>query len=112
MGCSGGMTGFVSTREVQRSFMKSRILLVFSALTMSIVAQAQSQSGTHKDVVDHIKREVRHELLMLPYLGVFDNLAFSVDGYDVTLVGKVTRPLLKSDAANAVKRIEGVEHVN
>jgi hyperosmotically inducible protein len=48
---------------------------------------------------------------MLPYLGVFDNLAYEVNGYDVTLVGQVTRPVLKSDAENVVKRIEGVEHI-
>lgn len=48
---------------------------------------------------------------MLPYLGVFDNLAYKVDGYNVTLIGQVTRPTLKSDAENVVKQIEGVEHV-
>ncbi len=56
-------------------------------------------------------REVRHELVMLPYYGVFDNLAYKVDGYTVTLMGQVTRPTLKSDAENVVKRIEGVEKV-
>ena len=49
---------------------------------------------------------------MLPYLGVFDNLAYKVDGYNVTLMGQVTRPTLKSDSENVVKRIEGVEHVD
>ena len=52
-----------------------------------------------------------YELLMLPYLGVFDNLAYKVDGYNVTLIGQVTRPTLKSDAENVVNKIEGVEHV-
>jgi len=50
--------------------------------------------------------------VMLPYLGVFDNLAYKVDGYNVTLMGQVTRPTLKSDAENVVKGIEGVEHVD
>ncbi len=49
---------------------------------------------------------------MLPYFGVFDNLAYKVDGYNVTLMGQVSRPTLKSDAENVVKRIEGVEHVD
>jgi hyperosmotically inducible protein len=49
---------------------------------------------------------------MLPYYGVFDNLAFRVDGNTVTLFGQVTRPTLKSDAENVVKKIEGVERVN
>ena len=41
---------------------------------------------------DRITREVRHELVMLPYYGVFDNLAYRVDGHTVTLLGQVTRP--------------------
>ena len=58
-----------------------------------------------------IAREVRHELVMLPYYGVFDDLAFRVDGGTVTLLGQVTRPTLKSDAENVVRRIEGVSRV-
>jgi hyperosmotically inducible protein len=61
---------------------------------------------------NRINREVRHELVMLPYYGVFDNLEYRVDGNTVTLMGQVTRPTLKSDAANVVKNIEGVEKVN
>lgn len=56
-------------------------------------------------------REVRHELVMLPYYGVFDNLSFKVEGSTVTLLGQVTRPTLKSDAERVVKDIEGVERV-
>ena len=58
-----------------------------------------------------IAREVRHELVMLPYYGVFDNLAYQVDGDTVTLFGQVTRPTLKTDAERVVKPIEGVEKV-
>jgi len=60
---------------------------------------------------DRMVREVRHELVMLPYYGVFDNLSYRVDGSTVTLMGQVTRPTLKSDAENVVKNIEGVEKV-
>jgi len=60
---------------------------------------------------NRIAREVRHELVMLPYYGVFDNLAFTVNGGTVTLLGQVTRPTLKSDGENVVKRIEGVDRV-
>jgi hyperosmotically inducible periplasmic protein len=60
---------------------------------------------------DRLSREVRHELVMLPYYGVFDNLAYKIDGRTVTLLGQVTRPTLKSDAENVVKDIEGVERV-
>jgi hyperosmotically inducible protein len=58
-----------------------------------------------------IAREVRHELVMLPYYGIFDDLAFRVDGSTVTLEGSVARPTLKSDAENVTKKVEGVEKV-
>ncbi|MGO4884998.1 MAG: BON domain-containing protein [Bryobacteraceae bacterium] len=58
-----------------------------------------------------IAREVRHALIMLPYYGVFDDLAFNVQGTTVTLLGAVVRPVLKPDAESAVKRIEGVTQV-
>ena len=63
--------------------------------------------------IDRIIKEVHHELVMLPFYGVFDNLAYKVspDG-TVTLLGQVSRPTLKSDAENVVKRIEGVERVD
>ena len=64
------------------------------------------------DQPDRISKEVRHELVMLPYYSVFDNLAYRVDGSKVTLFGQVVRPTLKSDAENVVKKIEGVTSVD
>lgn len=58
-----------------------------------------------------IARDVRHQLIMLPYYGIFDDLGFRVDGGTVTLLGEVVWPVLKSDAENVVKRVEGVMHV-
>ncbi len=55
--------------------------------------------------------KVRHQLVMLPYYNVFDNLAYRVDNGKVTLFGEVTNPVLKSDAQNAVKHLEGVTSV-
>jgi len=60
---------------------------------------------------DRIVKEVHHELVMLPFLSVFDDLSFSVEGGTVTLMGSTSRPVLKSDAENVVKRIEGVSQV-
>ena len=60
---------------------------------------------------DRFVKEIRHELVMLPYYGVFDNIAYKVDGYNVTLMGQVSRPTLKSDAERVVKDIEGVQNV-
>jgi hyperosmotically inducible periplasmic protein len=59
-----------------------------------------------------IAREVRHELLMLPYYSLFDDLRYRVNGSTVDLLGDVNTPSLKGDAEAAVKRIEGVEKVN
>ncbi len=56
-------------------------------------------------------REIRHELLMLPYYGVFDNLAFRLQGRTVILEGQVANSILKPDAGYAVKKVEGVEKV-
>jgi len=58
-----------------------------------------------------LENKVRHELVTLPYLNVFDDVSFRVDGSTVTLFGEVTKPVLKSDAENVVKRVEGVTRV-
>ncbi|MHB8412632.1 MAG: BON domain-containing protein [Candidatus Acidiferrales bacterium] len=59
-----------------------------------------------------LQQEVRHQLMLLPWYTVFDNLEYSVNGYTVTLKGQVVNPSVKSDAEAAVKHIEGVEKVN
>jgi len=80
---------------------------VKTLLTLALAAFAAAQPPQ-----DKIMKEVRHELVMLPYYGVFDNLAYRVDGTKVTLFGQVTKPTLKSDAERAVKNIEGVTLVD
>ena len=65
-----------------------------------------------KTVPDTLEHKVRHELVMLPYLSLFDDLSYRVDGSTVTLFGEVTEPFIKRDAENVVKRIEGVASVN
>lgn len=102
--------------------MKKVIFLALALLlSMPLVAQSKdkdskqenrSKLGAGVSDVDRITREVHHELVMLPYYSVFDNLAYKVDGNTVTLLGQVTRPSLKNDAGNVVKKIEGVEKVN
>lgn len=58
-----------------------------------------------------LAKEVRHQLLMLPYYSVFDNLGFSIEGNKVTLYGQVVRPGLKKNAEAEVKSIEGIDVV-
>jgi hyperosmotically inducible protein len=59
-----------------------------------------------------LMKEVRHQLVLLPYYSVFDNLAYKIEGSKVTLIGQVVRPTLKSDAENVVKKVEGVSSVD
>ena len=101
--------------------MKNRLLtgLLGAALCMlPLSAAPEKNDKEHNDAfmpgnpaASRIAREVRHELVTLPYYGVFDDLAFRVDGGTVTLLGQVTRPVLKSDAEKAVKSVEGVTQV-
>lgn len=82
------------------------------ALTVASTAPAQAQSRSRVSRgQESLMKEVRHELVMLPYYGVFDNLAFRVNGNQVELYGQVTRPTLKSAAEQVVRQIEGVEKV-
>jgi hyperosmotically inducible protein len=75
-------------------------------------AQLAMRPATQNPDEQRIAKEVRHELVMLPYYSLFDDLEYSVNGGTVTLLGSVTNPTLKSDAENVVKRIEGVTQVN
>jgi hyperosmotically inducible protein len=89
------------------------ISLFLSMTALLSGAENNQSSGTaNPKSIERIYKEVRHELVTLPFYGVFDNLAYKVDpDGTVTLFGQVTRPTLKSDAENAVKHIEGVEKV-
>jgi hyperosmotically inducible protein len=82
-------------------------------LALALTLTAGLTFADHKNAkgYERFVREIRHELVMLPFYGVFDNLSYKVDGYKVTLMGQVTRPTLKSSAENVVKDIEGVEQV-
>jgi hyperosmotically inducible protein len=61
---------------------------------------------------DYLVKEIRKELVTLPFFGVFDWLEGKVepDG-TVFLAGQVTRPTLKKDAQRRVEKVEGVERV-
>ena len=88
-----------------------RLFTAVALLVVMLPALAQQRDVSPK-AEERIAKEVRHEILMLPYFGVFDNIAYKVQGYNVTLYGQVTRPTLKSDAGKVVEKIEGVEHVD
>lgn len=58
-----------------------------------------------------LEQEVRHEILMVPYIGVFDNPTWQIDNGVVTLSGEVTQPVEKYNLEKAVKGVEGVTRV-
>ena len=102
--------------------MKSRIMLSLAlavALGMSFSVKNAAATDSVQNAVasergtERITKQVRHQLNMIPYVNAFDYVAFTVNADDsVTLTGEVTNPVVKSDAGNVVKRIEGVERVN
>jgi len=88
-------------------------ILALSATAIPYAAQAADKAAQNEPKpANKLIKEVRHELVMLPYYSVFDNLTYKVEGDKVTLMGQVVRPTLKSDAEGAVKSIEGVASVN
>ncbi len=91
----------------------THMVLAGSLILSAGLAEKKDHHDAFVGEVDEsaLAQKVRHQLVMLPYYGVFDDLAFRINGGTVTLLGAVTRPTLKSDAENVVKRIEGVTQV-
>lgn len=87
---------------------KSKILALAVALTLTATAAA---AKSFSDDETGLTKEIRKELLTLPYYGVYDNLAFKIEGETVTLFGQVTRPSTRKDAERRVAKLEGVERV-
>ena len=93
--------------------MKVRTLALCVGMMVSAFSFSVQNAGASERGTERLDKQVKHELNMLPYVNAFDYLTFTVDAdNNVTLSGEVTNPVVKSDAGNVVKRIEGVEHVN
>src|SRR5579862_4791968 len=108
MQLSALIANIVKRRPAMTSTRFAFVLIMLSMVSLP----ALPQNDASPKAEERISKEVRHELVMLPFLTVFDNLAYKVDGYNVTLLGQVVNPVLKSDAEKAVKNIEGVESVD
>lgn len=86
-------------------------LLTALALAVPLVARV-SDGGNSKAARTDLAEEVRHQLVMLPYFSVFDDLEFNIKNHGtIVLTGAVTRPTLKSDAEHVVRRMEGISRV-
>jgi hyperosmotically inducible protein len=96
----------------KRAVLATALLLGTALSGMPVISRAQNnKQQTEPKSRQNLIREVRHQLVLLPYYSVFDNLAFRVEGDTVILEGQVVRPTLKSDAEAAVKNIEGIGRV-
>jgi BON domain-containing protein len=88
--------------------MKSKLMVVVAAVALAASVAVVSAAPTGQQ---RTMDKVRKELVTLPYYGVFDNLAYKVEGNTVTLYGQVRRPSTRRNAEGRVARIEGVDHV-
>jgi len=98
--------------KLVRSIAFAAAMTLLASLSLFSANVQNDRQRNEKKMQENLTKEVRHQLLLLPYYSVFDNLMFKVDGDKVTLLGQVVRPTLKSDAESAVKGIESVASVN
>jgi osmotically-inducible protein OsmY len=84
---------------------------VAAVMALGLISAASAASLDTPAPQDPIARQVRHELLMIPQLTVFDNLSYEVEGGTVILTGEVRNGFIKDVATAKVKGIAGVEKV-
>src|SRR6202522_998356 len=80
---------------------------VAAALAIAGVPLFASNGNMPQDLTD----QVRHQLVMIPYYSVFDELNYRIDNGVVTLSGEVTQPVVKDDAERSIKHLAGVTQV-
>jgi hyperosmotically inducible periplasmic protein len=91
---------------------KNNLIAVIAMLAIAASATvAAAKPAGPESSSQQLVKQIRHELVTLPYYGVFDNLTYTVHGNTVTLSGQVTRPTTRSDAARRVAKLAGVEQV-
>lgn len=90
------------------------VLMMAAIAGFGLVMPARGMDRLNTKSADNsLAEQVRHQLVMLPYFSVFDDLQYEIkNGGEVVLTGEVTRPTLRSDAEKVVSRVAGVEKVN
>ena len=105
-----------SNRNVRSRRTLFLVLAAIALLGTPLAAASKAIPGAASQNLDEnqlrLAKQVRHQLVMLPFYSVFDNLQFSFEGdHTVILSGQTIRPTTKSGAANVVRRVEGVTNV-
>jgi hyperosmotically inducible protein len=94
---------------------KNRLAGIMAALVLAasatFAAPASAAQQPQRFSFEQMSKKVRSELVTLPYYGVFDNLAYKIDGSTVTLYGQVVQPSTRKDAERRIARLPGVERV-
>jgi hyperosmotically inducible protein len=98
-----------------------KLLGLLTLVLLSAAAGLAQQKKSHDDVFTPgpadeaaMAMKIRHNLLMLPYFSIFDDLTFQLDGTVVTLRGACPPEPpwdISSDAERAVKQVPGVTKV-
>ncbi len=91
----------------------NRVAAAFAAVVLaaSVVVAAPNEQAGGRATYEKLAKQVRKELVTLPWYGVFDNLAYAIDGSTVTLSGQVVQPSTRKDAERRVRKLAGVERV-
>ena len=93
--------------------LKNKIVAFAAMLALAATAAVAAPVKTSEPGLGRrqLLKKVRSELVTLPYYGVFDNLAYQVEGGTVTLYGQVVRPSTREDAGRRVAKLLEVERV-
>ena len=99
-------------KGIMKTF-KGRIMSLVAVLALAAGATlgAPSEANGQRLGQQPSAQRIRKELVTLPYYGVFDNLAYEINGSTVTLHGQVVRPSTRKDAERRVARLAGVTQV-
>ena len=100
-------------RRYLKGLSKAAVLIFLMSLIPVGMASTSKQTTPSSSGIQprNLQDRIQHSLLMLPYYGVFDEIGYKVQGDTVTLTGEVNRPLLKDEAAQAVRKLSGVTNV-
>jgi hyperosmotically inducible protein len=101
---------------MRKTIRKSTLVMIFTGLLATVpvlvFGDVRAPGWADSPVTNpYIIHQVRHELLMLPFYGVFDNIEYKAVGNHVELLGQVVDPTTKYEAGNLVKEIKGVKSV-
>jgi len=99
--------------EMRMKAALNKVMALVAALVVaaSVAAAAPADQMSERAAFEQLAKKVRKELVTLPWYGVFDNLAYEIDGTTVTLHGQVVQPSTRRDAERRVAKLKGVERV-